>query len=140
ALGIGDHHRQRMVVVRAPLLDLGDRGRAALVVHHRRHPRTSNVQHFGPPPALSSSDISTPMHWYPRRTSSSISPTAWTDRHTRSPSLTAFRPSTAASAAPARIASGNSRRSTSRLPGENASGRYATPAGPTSTHSAVSRW
>src|SRR5262249_13812567 len=119
---VGEHHRQRVVVVRGPPLRLRHRFRG---VSQRRHHAdlTSRVQHFGPPPALRSSDSSTGTRGYPRRLNSTMSPAACTGSTTRCPSLTAFRPSTAASAALAVIASGKSWRSTFWLPTENASGR-----------------
>ena len=122
ALGVGDDDRQRMVVVRREAFGLLD-GATRQVVEHGGHRRTSNVQHFGPPPALRSSDRWTGIGSYPREANWSASPRASAGSTTRRPSLTALSPSTAASAGLATTASGNSRRSTARLPGENASGR-----------------
>ena len=63
ALGVGDDDRQRVVVVRGPALGVADRAPAsAAVVAITGSPfpdGARSVQHFGPPPALRSSDRST---------------------------------------------------------------------------------
>src|SRR5262249_14513287 len=117
---------------------LSDRRRRQVVVHSR-HRRTSSVQHFGPPPALCISETSTGTGSYPFDANASASRVAAVGSTTRLPSLTALSPRTPASSAVASTASGKSRRSTARLLGENAPGKYATLSGP-STVSAVSRW
>src|SRR3954468_21191359 len=103
------------------------------------HALPSSVQHLGPPPALRSSETSTPTVWYPAARSSAVRWVAWAGSTTVRPSLTALRPNTAASSAFATIACGKSCRRTACEPGEKAGGKYATLVS-SSTHSAVSRW
>src|SRR5262249_54919565 len=84
ALAGGDDDGQRVVVVRGPALGFFDRGK------HKRHARTSRVQHFGPPPALCSSDTSTGTGWNPFDVSAAARRVAAAGRTTRCPSLTAL--------------------------------------------------
>ena len=82
-LGLGDHDGQRVIVVRAVRLGQG----AQVLRSHGHgvspsHGRSSSVQHFGPPPALRNSDMSTGTGSNPRAESWAASAMAWAGRTT----------------------------------------------------------
>src|SRR5690606_16329504 len=108
ALALDERHGERLVV----------RGEEGL----HRAARISSVQHLAPPPPLSSSEVSTGMGVTPRARTASARSTAPGASTTFSPSLTALRPSAAASRSLARIACGKRRSSSVSEAGEKAGG------------------